>query len=404
MRHLVFNKDMGLMRATGHVYEVINNVYDAVVDGEKWVNSLDLVKEAIGAEGIILFDLVRIPEYGETLFAPLMTSNYDPLRVDAYLKNFGEYEAEDQIQFAKRSDRGENIELVGVGDLYEPSVLERRPNVAFLREQGVEYRAGAILNKDSWQIDRFSTQFASPDNPLSEERLTAASQILPHLSKALRLARPFGITSDGSLNIDKFENMEIGICILSPQGYPIYRNAEFKSIDENYGLFRVSREGQMLPKKTELKSYIGDYFEGISQHGRFGAQPRKESLSVRLDEYNTTIFIEAGPIHQHKEFGVLPMGTQILQMLDIKRVSKVNSESLNRYFTLSEAENEISKLIIEGHSNHEIAEIRGRAIDTVNTQVKTIFRKTYTNSRVELAQLSFALDKSFNKIQPSDLP
>lgn len=399
MRHLVFNKDKGLMVATGRVLEVVNYVYDAVIDGEKWVETLDLVNESIGAEGIILFDLVQIPEVGETLIAPLMTSNYDPERVDAYLREFGKYESEDQVQFAKLSDRGEDIELVGVGDLYPPSELERRPNVAYLREAGVNYRAGAILNKDSWQIDRFSTQFASPDDPLNAERLAIAGQILPHLSKALRLARPFGINSNGTLTIERFENMDLGICILSPQGYPIYRNREFLDIDDQYGLFRVNREGQMLPVEAHLKSFISSYFDGVSLHGRFGAQPRKESLSLRLDDFDTTIFIEAGPINNHREFGILPEGTQLLQLLDIKRVSQFNTDALNRYFALSETEYEISQLIIGGHSNHEIAEMRGRAIDTVNSQVKSIFKKTYTSGRVELAQLSFALDKTIGNVK-----
>ncbi len=383
------------MVGNDQVYEVINQLYDTVIDSSKWVETLDLVKDAIGAEGIILFDLINVPNKGDTLIAPLMTSNFNPKNVEKYLETFGEYEAEDQIRFAKLSDRGKAIELVGVSDLYEHGDLERRPNVQYLREHGVAYRAGAILNKDSWQIDRFSMQFATDDEPLNAERLALAGQILPHMSKALRLARPCGISSEGLVSIQQFDNLDLGICLISPQGYPIYRNPEFQHIDEQYGLFRINPDGHLLPVNNRLKAYIGDYFSGLSLHGRFGAQPRRESLSLHFDKDNSTIFIEAGPVSNHKEFGILPAGTQLLQILDINRARNKNSNALNRYFPLSKTECEISALIIDGHSNHEIAEIRGRAVDTVNSQVKTIFKKTYTSSRVELAQLSYALDKSF---------
>jgi len=64
---------------------------------------------------------------------------------------------------------------------------------------------------------------------------------------------------------------------------------------------------------------------------------------------------------------------------------------LKEAFDLSTAEAEVVRLLIECCSVKEIAQTRGRSVDTVRAQVKAIFSKTETTSQVELVRLVLSM-------------
>lgn len=64
---------------------------------------------------------------------------------------------------------------------------------------------------------------------------------------------------------------------------------------------------------------------------------------------------------------------------------------LGEAFDLSAAEAEVVRLLIECCSVKEIAQKRGRSVDTVRAQVKAIFAKTETTSQVELVRLVLSM-------------
>ena len=70
----------------------------------------------------------------------------------------------------------------------------------------------------------------------------------------------------------------------------------------------------------------------------------------------------------------------------MSRVSEINSHLLRTIYHLTKAETDVSLLVWKGLTNVQIARLRGRAVDTVNAQLKAILRKTGTTNRTELVQ------------------
>lgn len=60
-------------------------------------------------------------------------------------------------------------------------------------------------------------------------------------------------------------------------------------------------------------------------------------------------------------------------------------------FNLTQTEIKIAKALSECQSLHEIANIRGRAVDTIRSQLKSILAKTDTNSQTELVRLILSM-------------
>jgi DNA-binding CsgD family transcriptional regulator len=69
----------------------------------------------------------------------------------------------------------------------------------------------------------------------------------------------------------------------------------------------------------------------------------------------------------------------------------------NEAFHLSSAQREVLDLLIEGHSNAEIARRRGRSPRTVAHQVASLFRRLGVASRAELFALVARLSREQEK-------
>jgi pimeloyl-ACP methyl ester carboxylesterase/DNA-binding CsgD family transcriptional regulator len=66
------------------------------------------------------------------------------------------------------------------------------------------------------------------------------------------------------------------------------------------------------------------------------------------------------------------------------------SDMLRSAFDLTPAEAEVMQALAEGHSISEIAETRGRSIETIRAQLKAIMSKTETRSQTELVRLTLS--------------
>lgn len=78
--------------------------------------------------------------------------------------------------------------------------------------------------------------------------------------------------------------------------------------------------------------------------------------------------------------------------MDLNLSRALSVDIVSWFFPLSLSESDVLVLIGEGLTNREIAERRGRSLETVNSQVKSLFIKTYARSRAELVLLSLSLD------------
>lgn len=76
-------------------------------------------------------------------------------------------------------------------------------------------------------------------------------------------------------------------------------------------------------------------------------------------------------------------------------------EALRHHFSLSPVETDIVHRLARGQDIRKISDARGKSINTVRTQVKTILRKTKLDSQVELVRFAGFLER-FN--QPDDAP
>ena len=74
---------------------------------------------------------------------------------------------------------------------------------------------------------------------------------------------------------------------------------------------------------------------------------------------------------------------------------RCNTDPIQSAFGLTKTELSIVEAIFDGLSNPEIAERRGRSVETVNTQVKSVLSKSNCNTRTQLVRMMMRFGTDF---------
>jgi DNA-binding CsgD family transcriptional regulator len=375
---------------------LISKIYDAAIDPSLWSDTLFDIAKAVGANGAMVFEVVQGAK-GEQIIAPHFSKNFDSEIVAAYLEAFNEQEIIDQGHFARLSDQAKGLQMISDKAFYpDDATLAKLPNVQAMMENGLFRRAGTLLNKDFWKIDRFALQFGQDHGPATTSELALMNKLLPHMAKSLRVGRPLGAEYKLVQLKERLSTLSFGVGVLERNGFPIASNPVFDKIIEVHPIFRKLSTGQIELRSEQNQSPYFNLMKGENAHGISGAYPRKEALV--FDVEGGTLFVEICPTSAHPELGFLPEGTRLMTILDTSKGHKIKTEIIGRFFKLTKTEGHVLELIAEGFSNIEIAEIRSRSVETIHSQTKSLFKKTNTQNRTELVQLALSLNSPFSRL------
>jgi len=372
--------------------DLIARIYDTALDPSIWPELMLRIAHKLGATGAFIFEL-RLDEEHPQIASRIYSSNYSPEIVSWYLKTFNEQEISDQGRFAELSQKGNEVDLISDIEL-RPKIsdLLAQPNVAFMMTRGLKHRAGALLNKDLVNVDRFALQFSIDHGPITPSEIKKANQFLPHIAKVIGMSRPLEeqLIAKGIFE-EVLRNIGQGVAILGPRGTVLYANTEFERYLSEHKVFRKGTNGtlQLIDVTTnpaQAKHYH-DLVVSDDAHGVFGARARKEAVVIDLEKTGTALFVEICPVEASIRSGKLGAGCRLVTVIDTSRHVKFDRKRLQSFYQLSASETEILELVAKGYTNIEIGEIRNRSQDTVKSQMKTLMRKTNSQNRTDLVHM-----------------
>lgn len=381
--------------------DLIARIYDTALDPVIWPDLMLRIAHKLGARGAFIFEL-RLDEKRPQIASRIFSSNYVPSIVRDYLIAFNDDEIHDQNRFAELSQRGDPVDLISDIELRTNiAELLEQPNIAFMMTHGLKHRAGALLNKDLINVDRFALQYSLDHGPITAEERKNAKIFLPHIAKVVSLSRPLEeqMLAKGIFE-EILKDIGQGIAVLSPSGTILYANAEFERCADQYKAFQKGPNGvlqlaQPRVNGRQSKHYY-DLVSGDTAHGLFGARARKEAIVIKIDHTGATLFIEICPVQASERTGNLGQGCRLLTVIDTSRRVNFNGKRLQSFYNLSAAETEILELIAKGHSNIEISDMRNRSQDTIKSQLKTLMRKTNSQTRTDLVHMIHNLSSAIN--------
>lgn len=377
------------------IRDLVLEIYDTMTDPRRWGAVLDRIAAKVNAEGIIIFDLIE-REGDRRLSARYFSDVFKPEIVYPYMKHFREIELEENDILSRLTGAAHAVELFRDTDLFpDPDVLAARPNVKVLRSFNLHHRVFAILDKDTLNRHRISIQWSEDHGPVTREEQAELERLLPHVAKALELGRPAAQLTRAHETLKlAMDRLKVGVCVLDPEGLVLLSNEEFDRQKRSYEVFRISPENTLRLAKPGLQARLKALIDDALTHGEFGARPRKEALIVELADDLSALCIEVAPLGNLSTLGDTGFGGAILYSLDASQPIDVNLEPVKQVYKLTPVECELAELLGRGLTNAQIAQERGRAVATVNAQVKSLLAKTDADNRTQFVRLllSFGAD------------
>ena len=378
--------------------DLVLGIYQAVSDPDEWRQVFDRVTELVSARGCMLLEW-NVGPNGRTLEIPLMSSTYDPALVQKYFDKYRKWEAEDHDTFDTRLMGYDGIDMLSEEILYDDrDEYNSRPHVKELTALGIRHRTGALLDKDNPFRSRFSLSMGKERGPFTGEEVKLLRDLLPHMAKALDLSRPAGTPgADHSALLAIMDRLNVGICLLDPQGRVAAKNTEFDRQTDEYGGFSRDGHGRLRMSDTDDQALFAEMLDDALNHGRFGARPRKEAILVETEETGSALCVEIVPVERSKEIGSQAFGGAWVISRDTGREIDIDIDLAKRVFELTNTESAVVGLVCDGLTNAEIADQRERSVETVNAQMKSILGKTRAGNRTQLVRLlcNFSLPGSY---------
>ena len=368
--------------------DLILDVYDTVADPSLWQGVLDKFADALDAKGFVIFELHG---YGDDrqLTASHFSSYHQLDLLNSYIDVYRKWELVDQDTFEAHSLASDSIDLIDDSVLAPTDDdLFRIPNAAQLLDYGIRHRHAGLLNKDNKTRSRFSVQLAADRGRLTEQERNHMRIVLPHIAKALDLGRPVvQLAAERRGMIEAMDQLRIGICILDAAGCIVTSNREFERQRDAYGAFRIDNSGRLRLHDEADHSRFANLIEDAANHGKFGARPRKEAVSVSRDGEASVLSIELVPAETLSEIGSHRFGGVIMYSLDTSQSVNCDPALVRQVYGLTGAESTLIRMVSEGRTNAEIADMRSRSVATVNAQVKSLLSKTQCTNRTQLVRL-----------------
>lgn len=373
--------------------DLILKIYDAAADQSLWPDVLDECAWLVNAKSCAIFDYNETSDTEKFVLTYLSASS--PLGEIMGAINYSyDQEVKDRALAKNFLSKLDHIELMSDEGIYtDYDEFLARDNIKYLREIGMRHRAIAFLNKDNLDLAQFTIQFPDNRGPAAADEIKALNMLLPHVAKAIDLSQPAKqLMTQSQQLIAAMDHLTIGICILDGNGRVVTQNAEFSAQMEQYDVFSQTPDGVLKFKCADKQHFFSKLRDDASQHGVFGARPRKEAVSTSNGDY---LSLELTPLRSSQEIGTKNLDGSVLYSLDTSKAFKCNTHLARQVFDLSETELELLDALCTGMKNAQIAEMRSRAVTTINAQVKSILAKTNCSNRTQLVRLMMSFGASY---------
>lgn len=172
-----------------------------------------------------------------------------------------------------------------------------------------------------------------------------------------------------------FDQLHIGVCLLDQTASILFENKEFQRQRDTLQIFGAGYQRHFISRDEHLRSNLHDLFSAVTSSFAI-------AIPIAGDRSECLLVVEGlslqGPAVGAKSWGYA------LIIRDTSNRFRVSPKLVRQAFGLTDAEAQVTLLVCDGLTNNEIAEHRGRSIDTVNAQLKSVLRKTLSANRTDL--------------------
>ena len=369
-----------------NILKSISSIYDAAVDSIHWDIALDECVGFVGARSATIV-VVESDPANSTLVGSRSKVFRDLEEVtNYYIENLIHHERdgwEYVMKYPKQT-------IISDQDVWPDTVSENREDFKYLSDHvNILRKAVARLNDNRAWFDNIAFQFDKKHKSIPANSKRLISQLLPHMAKSIELNRTYSLLqSHYNAVLTALDRVEVEICIAQSDGSVIIANSEANRILSNNDGIALSRVGKLHCKDENANSVIKKAITETSETAAGSNENSGITLSIRRPSGDHSLLIEISPLSDSNAELERNLRGSLITLIDPANHRGFQVSRVAAAYELSGAEETISKYIVDGWKNDDIAEDRNVSVETVKTQVASILKKTNTGGRSELIRLA----------------
>lgn len=259
----------------------------------------------------------------------------------------------------------------------------------FCKQADIGHAIGSFIQSDNLHGLRISLQ-RTHNQGSCEEHIPFLNRLTPHLVQAVKLRQQlhdYEVQLQGVCAI--IDGMPIAALLLDENVKVQYANVYAEKLFEKYDVLQY--KNSYLYFKHRLQGVLTDLLVRAVRNASGDSAERQDNLNM------DTLVLPVAGMDSDLEVQVRPIGAfesmfgmhirKSMALVFIKEVnprSPLNSKILIDLFNLSQREIELANLLARGESLSDIARQRRRSLNTLKTQLKSLFSKTGTKSQSQL--------------------
>lgn len=232
----------------------------------------------------------------------------------------------------------------------------------------------------------FALQYEKNVEEIPEQSFSESKEFLPHLAKVSELLR-FVSTLKSRYNAvySVLDKLNVGVVVLDAYGNIVVANSAANNIAAQADGITI-RMGRLhlsdADRNAELDAKIRE--ASLTSHGEHS---RSEStLVVRRPSADLPFTLMVSPLNDgcaeiERQFA----GTLVF-IFDTANPPQIDVAPLAALAALTPTETETTQLLLKGHTDREIADMRSLTYETVRTQIKRVLVKSGVSNRLELVR------------------
>ncbi len=375
---------------------LITSLYSTAQSKEKWPVLLDQLHPVVNASSAVLMvvdawsDGQRPPyQFGA------VCSGMDAEKMEIYNEKYSHLERGHVLQCVD----SEPQTMVVDPAFRNKAEISARLDVAFaIEELGIFHRFGVRLNKDkAWQ-DLIAFQYDVNRGNATSEEFARLKPYLPHLAQSIELGRMYDQIRDRyNAVLSMLDHVSIGMMILASDTSVLVCNAYAQAVMSNNPCLAIHRNGKLIvPGKQGMLTAIMENVRNVRVEG---VMP-KQYLRLGSGEDKTGLLLEFSSVVDGGNETDFTADCTFVLLVDPDTPVSLNEQGISAVYSFTQTEMQIARMLSDGHNYSSIAAVRDRSVDTVKSQIKSIYRKAHTSTRAGFIRRMLSISLPFTDDKP----
>ncbi len=354
--------------------QLIGVIYEAVLDPGRWQEAVRLCALYAGGEDAQMLIIAK------PSLQPLLSIQAGSAFDLQSGQDYAEYYIKIDPRFPLVTDYPID-QWTSCHDIHDQNFVNRNEFYQdFLLPSKARYVHAARIDETEEQFTMFGILRAIDQSPFTIENTRAAKRFSGHLQRALHLQRQAQqLKLKAELGAMAIDVLAIARLLVDAKGAILHLNAHAENALRNPSSGLCSKAGRLLATHTSTKSQLSQLISDATSSPAVGG-------AMFLNHARTQqLFVI--PLPANSRFAenwqlplafliILPIGTNVS-----------NLHLFAELYALSPTELRVVTALMQGKSAEEYAQEMGVTMNTVRTQLKSIYKKTNTRRQSELLLL-----------------